>query len=86
MITAVGITGGFAAGGQLGFHSVYLALAIGCGSKLFQWMNDSGFWLICRMSGMKETETLKTASTMMALMGTAGLCLVMLLARLLPLV
>ncbi len=86
MITAIGITGGFAAGGQLGFHPVYLALAIGCGSKLVQWMNDSGFWLICRMSGMKESETLKTASTMMALMGTAGLFIVMLLARLFPLV
>jgi GntP family gluconate:H+ symporter len=86
MITAIGITGGLAAGGQLGFHPVYLALAIGCGSKLVQWMNDSGFWLICRMSGMKESETLKTASTMMALMGTAGLFIVMLLARLFPLV
>lgn len=86
MITAVGITGGLATGGQLSFHPVYLALAIGCGSKLVQWMNDSGFWLICRMSGMREGETLKTASTMMALMGTAGLFIVMLLARLFPLV
>jgi gluconate:H+ symporter, GntP family len=86
MITAIGITGGLAAGGQLGFHPVYLALAIGCGSKLVQWMNDSGFWLICRMSGMKESETLKTASMMMAVMGVAGLFIVMLLARLFPLV
>ncbi|TKJ34685.1 MAG: gluconate transporter [Planctomycetes bacterium B3_Pla] len=86
MITAVGILGGLAGGGQLGFNPLYLALAIGCGSKLFAWMNDSGFWVICKMSGMTEGETLKTCSTMMALMGIVGLLVIMILARLFPLV
>ncbi|MCH8216338.1 MAG: GntP family permease [Planctomycetes bacterium] len=86
MVTAVGITGGLASGGQLEFHPVYLALVIGCGSKLVAWMNDSGFWVICKMSGMKESETLKTCSIMMAIMGLSGLLFVMLLARLFPLV
>jgi len=86
MITAVGILGGLAGGGQLGFHPLYLALAIGCGSKLIPWMNDSGFWVICKMSGMTEGETLKTCSTMMTLMGIVGLLVIMILARLFPLV
>ena len=86
MVTAVGIIGGLASGGQLPFHPVYLALVIGCGSKLVAWMNDSGFWVICKMSGMKESETLKTCSIMMAIMGLSGLLFVMLLARLFPLV
>ncbi|MCP4263876.1 MAG: GntP family permease [Planctomycetes bacterium] len=86
MITAVGILGGLAGGGQLGFHPVYLALVIGCGSKLIPWMNDSGFWVICKMSGMTEAETLKTCSTMMTLMGIVGLFVIMILARLFPLV
>jgi GntP family gluconate:H+ symporter len=86
MITAVGILGGLAGGGQLGFHPVYLALVIGCGSKLIPWMNDSGFWVICKMSGMTEGETLKTCSTMMTLMGIVGLFVIMILARLFPLV
>jgi GntP family gluconate:H+ symporter len=43
MITAVGVMGHFATDGQLSFHAVYLALAIGCGSKPFPSMNDSGF-------------------------------------------
>jgi GntP family gluconate:H+ symporter len=86
MMTAVAITGGLASGGQLAFHPVYLALVIGCGSKLGSWMNDSGFWVICKMSGMKESETLKTCSIMMAIMGLSGLLFVMLLARLFPLV
>jgi GntP family gluconate:H+ symporter len=85
MITAAGILGGFAAGGQMGFHPLYLALAIGCGSKPILWMNDSGFWVICRMAGMTESETLKTCSVMMALMGVVGLLVVMALARLFPL-
>ena len=86
MITAVGILGGLAGGGQLGFHPLYLALVIGCGSKPIPWMNDSGFWVICKMSGMTEGETLKTCSTMMTLMGIVGLVVIMILARLFPLV
>ncbi len=86
MITAVGILGGLAGGGQLGFNPLYLALAIGCGSKLVAWMNDSGFWVICKMSGMTEGETLKTCSAMMALMGIVGLLVIMILARFFPLV
>ncbi|MCA8995593.1 MAG: GntP family permease, partial [Planctomycetaceae bacterium] len=51
MITAVGVLSGLARQGDLGFHPVYLAAAIGCGSKPIAWMNDSGFWVITRMSG-----------------------------------
>ena len=70
----------------MGFHPLYLALAIGCGSKPIQWMNDSGFWLICKMGGMKETETLRLSSAMMAIMGVVGLIFTMIFARVLPLV
>jgi GntP family gluconate:H+ symporter len=50
------------------------------------WMNDSGFWIIGRMSGFTEAETLKTASTMMLVEATVGLCVTMLGAWLLPMV
>jgi GntP family gluconate:H+ symporter len=73
MITAVAIVGPVAASGALGFHPVYLALAIGCGSKPIMWMNDAGFWIIGRTSGMTEAETLKTATVLMAIMGVVGL-------------
>jgi GntP family gluconate:H+ symporter len=84
MITAVGILAGVA--GQLSFHPVYLALAIGCGSKPLSWMNDSGFWVITRMSGMTEAEGLKYVTPMTALMGVAGLGAVMVGVKLFPLV
>ena len=86
MITAVGIVAPLAAAGALGFHPVYLALAIGCGSKPVSWMNDSGFWIVCQMSGMTATETLKTHSVALTLMGIAGLLATMAGAYLLPLV
>jgi GntP family gluconate:H+ symporter len=86
MITSIGILGGMATSGGLGFHPLYLALAIGCGSKLFAWMNDSGFWIICKMSGMTEAETIKHFSFQLAIMGIAGLIAIMIAAHLFPLV
>jgi GntP family gluconate:H+ symporter len=71
-------------GKELPFHPVYLALAIGCGSKPFPWMNDSGFWVVCQMSGMTEGETLRTFSSVLSIMGFIGLFVVMILARLFP--
>jgi gluconate:H+ symporter, GntP family len=87
MVTAAGIVSPIAAAGSaaLGFHPVYLALAIGCGSKPVMWMNDSGFWIIGRMSGFTEAETLRTATVMMAIMGVTGLAVTILAAWLLPL-
>jgi GntP family gluconate:H+ symporter len=86
MITSVGILGGLANMGELAFHPVYLALIIGCGSKPFPWMNDSGFWVVCQMSGMTEGETLKTSSAVLSIMGFIGLFVVMLLAKIFPLI
>ena len=82
MITSVGIFVGMAGG--LPFHPVYLAMAIGCGSKPFPWMNDSGFWVINRMSGMTLSESIRSVSFLMAVMAIDGLVAVMLLAWLLP--
>ena len=86
MITSVGILGGLATMGELAFHPVYLALVIGCGSKAFQWMNDSGFWVVCTMSGMTEGETLKTSAAALAIMAFIGLFVIIILAKLFPLV
>ncbi len=36
-------------------------------------MNDSGFWIITRMSGMTDTEGLKFVSPLLTVMGIAGL-------------
>ena len=84
MITAAGIFAPLVAAGGLAFHPVYLALAVGCGSKPVMWMNDSGFWVITKMTGFRETETLKTATVMMIVMAVTGLAVVMLGAAVMP--
>lgn len=83
MLTAAPVAASFI-GPDLSFHPVYLALAVGCGSKPIPWMNDSGFWIVTRMSGFKESETLRTITPMMSLMGVVGLVVVMIGAWLLP--
>ena len=84
MITAAGIVAPLASGG-LGYNAVYLVLAIGCGSKPILWMNDAGFWIIGRVSGMTERETLRTASALMCVMGVVGLLATMAGAWMFPL-
>lgn len=86
MITAVGIVGPVLAQTDLGFHPVYLALAIGAGSKPFLWMNDAGFWVISKMSGFTEAETLKTVSVLSLIMGVTALIVTTIAAWLMPLV
>ena len=86
MITALGVMGGMADAEVLGFHPVYLAFAIGCGSMPFTWMNDSGFWIVCKMSGMTEKETLRTWSVILTIMGFTGIIVTMIGAMLFPMV
>jgi GntP family gluconate:H+ symporter len=86
MITTIGMLQSMAAPETLGFHPVYLALAIGCGSKPFAWMNDSGFWVVCKMSGMTEGETLRNFSVLLTIMAVIGLVLVMIAAKLFPMI
>ena len=83
MVTAIGVMSGVVGAG-LQFHPVYVALAIGCGSKIFAWMNDSAFWIVTKMSGMEEKETIRYFSFLLMVMGFSGLIAVMILSKLLP--
>lgn len=73
MITAAGILQGLADVTTLPFHPVYVAMAIGAGSKPISWMTDSGFWIMCKMSGMTDTEGLRTISPLTCAMGLSAL-------------
>ena len=85
MITTVSI---FAAMGvspkMLGCNPVYLAMAIGSGSLVGDWMNNSGFWIFARMGGFTEVETLKSWTILTAALGLIGLGFTLLFAYLLP--
>lgn len=73
MMTSAGIFGPLLQTGNIGVAPLYVALAIGCGSKPISWMNDSGFWIVTQMSGMTETQGLKYISPLMTVMGLIGL-------------
>jgi GntP family gluconate:H+ symporter len=55
------------------FHPVYVIMAIGAGSLVGVWMNDSGFWIYRTMTGLNEIESLQTKSAMMVVMGLAAM-------------
>ena len=84
MITSVAIVSPLATSASLAFHPVYLALAVGCGSKPLPWMNDSGFWVVGRMSGFTERETLRTFSVTLTVMGISGFAATLIAAWLFP--
>lgn len=84
MITAAGVLQGFAQPETLPFHPVYMAMAIGAGSKPISWMTDSAFWVITRMTGMTEAEGLRVISPMSIAMGFSALAFTMLFASIYP--
>ena len=84
MITAAGILQGFATAESLPFHPVYIAMAIGAGSKPISWMTDSAFWVITKMSGMTESEGLRVISPMSIAMGFSALFFTMFFAWVFP--
>ena len=86
LITASGILSGMASQGDLTFNPVYIGLAIGCGSKLVPWMNDAGFWIFCKLTDLTEREALKTVSPLLAVMGLTGLIVILIGAKLFPLI
>lgn len=86
MITGSAMLAGIASPETLGFSPVYLATAIGGGSLVGAWMNDSGFWIFAKMSGLTEVEALKCWTTMLAVLGTVSLVATILLSSVLPLV
>ena len=69
---------------MLGYHPAYLATAIGGGSMIGSWMNDSGFWIFVKMTGLTEAEGLKSWTPLLAIVGFTGVIVSLLLALILP--
>lgn len=85
MITTTGMMASVIGdGSSLAYHPIYIYLAIGCGSGMISWMNDSGFWVVCKLSGMTEKETLKTWTLSLAVISVAGLALTLLSSAVFP--
>ena len=72
-------------GPGLPYHPVYIFMAIGYGAMLLSWMNDSGFWVVGRLSGFTERETLRTWTVIVSVASLTGLLECLLLSQVLPL-
>ena len=86
MITASAMMAAMVTPDGLGFHIVYLGAAIGSGALVGSWMNDSGFWIYAKMGGLTETETLRSWTPLLAILGLTGGVVTMILAWLFPLI
>jgi GntP family gluconate:H+ symporter len=73
-------------GPDLPYHPLYLFLSIGFAAFGMSWMNDSGFWVVSKLSGMTENETLKSFSVLLTFVSLVGLIVTWLGSILLPLV
>jgi GntP family gluconate:H+ symporter len=83
-ITAVGIMQSIAGPEGYGVHPVYILIAIGLGSKFLNWMNDSGFWVVSRFSGLTQGELLRSWTILVSLLSIFGLVEVLVLSSLFP--
>jgi len=68
----------------LPYHPVYIFMAIGFGAMFLSWMNDSGFWVVGKLSGLTEKETLKTWTVVVTVNSLVGLLVCLVLSTLLP--
>ena len=68
----------------LSYNPAYLVSAIGAGSLIGSWMNDSGFWIFCKMSGLTEAEALKSWTPLLFVMGCTSMATTILLSMVWP--
>jgi H+/gluconate symporter-like permease len=67
------------------YHLVYVGMAIGTGSLVGSWMNDSGFWVFAKMGGLTEGESLRSWTPLLIVLAVSGLAVTILLSQVMPL-
>jgi GntP family gluconate:H+ symporter len=70
--------------GAIPYDPIYIFMAIGFGALILSWMNDSGFWVVGKLSGFTEKETLKTWTVIATVNSVAGLIQCLIFSRLFP--
>ena len=71
-------------GSSLTVHPIYIFLAIGFGALFCSWMNDSGFWVVGKLSGFTERETLASWTVLTIFISVVGLIEVLIVSSVLP--
>ena len=65
-------------------HPLYILLAIGFGSKFLAWMNDAGFWVVSRIGGLTQEETLRSWTPTVSVISIVGLIEVLIVSWMFP--
>jgi len=71
-------------GDGLPFHPIYIFMSIGFGAMFLSWMNDSGFWVVGKLSGFTEKETLRSWTVVVTVNSVSGLLVCWLASTILP--
>ena len=74
-----------ASNAALPYNIIYIFLAIGFGAFGCSWMNDSGFWVVSKLGGLTERETLKSWTTLLTINSIIGIIVVFTFSKILPL-
>ncbi|MDH5603868.1 MAG: GntP family permease [Cyclobacteriaceae bacterium] len=90
MITGIGLMSAVllslqAAGKSLPYSPFYIYMAVGFGSIICSWMNDSAFWIVGKLSGFSEGETLRTWTILLTLISIIGLLQTIIFSLVMPL-
>ena len=76
LITTAGIIGPFVKGvGLDSNHLALLCLAMGCGGMAASHVNDPGFWIVTRLSGLNVRDGLRTWTLLTTIAGLFGFAL-----------
>jgi gluconate:H+ symporter, GntP family len=86
MQTTSAMMAGMLATTALPYHPIYVFCSIGFGAIGCSWMNDSGFWVVSRLSGFTERETLRTWTVLLTFISVVGIGFTYLLSVALPFV
>jgi GntP family gluconate:H+ symporter len=69
----------------LPYHPIYIFLSIGFGAMGVSWMNDSGFWVVSKLTGFTERETLASWTVLLAAISIIGFVTTLVLSLVIPL-
>ena len=69
---------------ELPYSVMYIFLSIGFGAFACSWMNDSGFWVVSKLGGLTEKETLKSWTVMLTACAVIGLVMCLVMAKVAP--
>jgi H+/gluconate symporter-like permease len=84
MIIGAGMMSAIIGDAKPEYHMVYVATAVGTGSLMGSWMNDSGFWVFTKMGGLTEGESLRSWTPLLMVLSIIGLLVTIGLSEVLP--